>query len=737
MRVLVDVEPREGAWGVSITLPDGTKMPKRAMARLPEAPFVGPADEAESAGQPHAELVGESGRAARKELIQHIARRQVSDRDLRFYGRYLFDSLIGHGAWQRLCGSCQEGGTLEVALRWAAGEHDLHAPLWEAMHDGNRFLSAYGSCAIAITRVIADAGATATPITSAPRILFPVGADLADPAIRPGAEFMGVLRAVRSSGNPLIPFVLQQASLRSIAQAVVKFKPDAVHLICHGRLVGGEPRLILIPDDVTAAVTEVPVSPEQVYAGLAGAGGRVPQITVLSACETGAGGIAERAGSESATPFAVGLVRAGVPIVVAMSGRVADTACRLFSRRFAEALTNGEELVAAVANGRRAAYIETDTPTTIDWLLPAVFLSAEVEAGYAPVQADAGRLLRERLAEFGLAPSLPVFCGRHHFFDAYERLVDPNDGLSTVFAYWQEPKGVGKDRLMSELAARALTDGHVPVIVKQADGWPRTPTQAGVQFGIAIDDARKHLGLDSATSSFLELATAVIGYPQSAPTSRATLRAALAEIKARDEAQPEGVGIAGGIADAVHEDLARLAADARAAGLLEPTATLFIVLADVDEWDKGRAMVLDELLGTTGLRIGGAKVPVAGTWKSSGAAGESLEEERRESQGQAWKMFIKLARFKDQEELLAYQWVLLHPRKAEDQNGSGSGKVWVVQEPDGRWVDQFREHIQGLPGNFVTPMFEVLAYWMTDIHEFALADDERVLHDYTTRQAAV
>src|ERR1700760_573508 len=83
---------------------------------------------------------------------------------------------------------------------------------------------------------------------------------------------------------------------------------------------------------------------------------------------------ATRAVSRSATRAAA-LVSAGVPMVVGMSGEVADSACRLFTRRFYEALLQGESVAAATAEGRRAGLTGADPYHTVDWAFPSLLLS--------------------------------------------------------------------------------------------------------------------------------------------------------------------------------------------------------------------------------------------------------------------------------------------------------------------------------------------------------------------------
>ena len=84
-----------------------------------------------------------------------------------------------------------------------------------------------------------------------------------------------------------------------------------------------------------------------------------------------------------------------------------DPVCRLFSNRFGAALTEGEPLVRALTDGRRAAlwqpsYNGAGPETRGDWALPAVFLAQSVPQNYVLVELEGSDTLLKRIDAFGL-----------------------------------------------------------------------------------------------------------------------------------------------------------------------------------------------------------------------------------------------------------------------------------------------------------------------------------------------
>ena len=114
-------------------------------------------------------------------------------------------------------------------------------------------------------------------------------------------------------------------------------------------------------------------------------------------------------------PLAAQLVDQGLPLVVGMSGRVADSACRLFTRGFYEALVLGSEagapvdLAASAATGRRAA-LQRAPSSAVDWVFPVTLLAKDVPTT-SVVVADAERRRRRTVVAQRFLRGEP-FCGR-------------------------------------------------------------------------------------------------------------------------------------------------------------------------------------------------------------------------------------------------------------------------------------------------------------------------------------
>src|SRR3954469_3694216 len=335
------------------------------------------------------------------------------------------------------------------------------------MHGPTAFLVASRVPRIAITRVVA--GTTTVPIQLdlPPRALFVIGTAETDPEIRPGAELLGLLRQLKDKSRAIVPRVLERASPKRLRAVMESFKPQIVHFICHGELDSqGRGFLVLQADD------DQPDSRrfgDQLLIDL-DVSGQLPQIMVLSACKSGA----MLPGQQSA-PLAAELVSGGVPIVVAMAGRVSGLACRLFTPRFGEAILGGEPLLAATAEARRAPFAAGMPPhKSVDWAYPALFVSAKVPVGYAPTPPAAAPDPTETWVRSYGVDRQPVFCGRQDMLADFDRIVEPGDGgVLAVFG----DSDFGKSRILLELTAGAIRAGHVPFLVgSDSKTWepPRT-----------------------------------------------------------------------------------------------------------------------------------------------------------------------------------------------------------------------------------------------------------------------
>ena len=198
---------------------------------------------------------------------------------------------------------------------------------------------------------------------------------------------------------------------------------------------------------------------------------------VLAACESGVvagSGPPRLLPTGDAAPLAAELIEKGVPIVVGMSGRVADMACRAFTRTFGISLIENKPLATATALGRATAFSEAGKAAgSVHWAFPVVFLSSKVESGFVPlkqrpgepndVTGDWAAKAEQEIGDFTFnLHREPVFCGREEFFDDFNRLFDGEPVVLGIHAKLTEIGGIGRSRLLREMLSQSVRDGHIP-----------------------------------------------------------------------------------------------------------------------------------------------------------------------------------------------------------------------------------------------------------------------------------
>lgn len=396
------------------------------------------------------------------------------------FGRYLFDVLLGQDTWEQIT-SIAEGQRVELALTWDPTDHDLNRLPWEIMHSDqpsapgrmpSTFLAAQPG--VTITRRVESTFAeNEIKLPTPPRVLFVVGAGLDDAEILPGAEYFGLLRNLRFNNlnRHLRTMILLNATTTRLVQAIKAFTPSVVHFIGHGtESISGEVQLeFRHEDDPTRAVG---VRTEQLLACLrTDKNLPLPTVIVLNACSTAIS--TEMAVSR---PMAAELVSGGVPVVVGMSGQVSDQACRLFAKGFYRALLEGGEIAQAAARGRWYAITHSGDGANRDlnWGLPTLFLASNVGEAHLSLEERSVDIGRENLASaYLVGEGFPVFCGHWRFFQVYTRLMLDEDrqylAISSEGAESNDrvdsPDHYGRTRLLRELAAQAVRDHHVPVLI--------------------------------------------------------------------------------------------------------------------------------------------------------------------------------------------------------------------------------------------------------------------------------
>jgi hypothetical protein len=696
--------------------------PARALRRVTTAQngdFPMP-PEAIAAADPHHALCSDATGGLAAQLYERVVKRGLEPGDVERYGRWLFDALLGEDGFAavRNVAAAEGADLVELALRWDASEQALSRLHWEAMRSRAGFLAAGRGLRVAVTRVVAGAMHVPRAMASPPRALFVLGGSAGDKDLRPGAELIAVLRPLRYEERSLRGEVLARATPSRLRAAVARLAPDVVHVVAHGVVAHGTCLLELAADEGESDGLR---SAEQLLAMLGDATAGLPPVLVLSACDAGLALPLAQAGA-----LAAQLVEKGLPIVIGMAGRVADIACRLFARRFGEALLAGEPLVAATEEGRRAAFSDGDPPDrAIDWALPALFLAEGVAPNFGS-QPTPDDPIETRVAAYRVAGT-PVFCGRHEVLDALHEVLARK--LHPVLAIASREADIGRTRALKELTATALRAGHVPCLLIWESPAAAVPTSVEAlarQLGAAVARTRATFGLaPRAVSPLVLLLSAPLEALRAHPQLPAALRAHLAFAETVDAAA---------FALALADDLGALASDARAADAASPLRTLHaasravVLVDDVHRWDKALEPFLDVMLTAWGLGTEAEPVPVVLTFSLDSPAATLLRpiSERRR---QGWST-VQIDRFSDGEDLLAYEQVLLHPfgpvlPRFSDQRWVFDFDVDedVVRES----VEAFQDVIAGAPGKLGEREFYVLARMAKASGFVVAAGDEDVL----------
>jgi hypothetical protein len=452
-----------------------------------------------------------------REIFDRISKRSPQPKDVDLFGCYLFDTLIGSRVWGKIrqIALAKSPPYIELALLWPADENSLHRLNWEMMKAPEGFLAICRKFEIAVTRIVKGALHRAHAIALPPRLLFVIGTRLYDPDIRAGAETVALLRELKHKGRSIQSRTLQLANPVNLKRMMEAFRPDAVYLVSHGGLDAQGRGYITLRKDDDHPNEDVPRYANQLLSYLNFCG-QYPPIVVLSACYSAGTPNRKLLGAHHAAPLAAELVAGGIPIVVGMAGRISDAACRLFTKRFGEALISGEPLIAATAEGRRAAFGEGEPPdTSVDWAFPAVYVAEGVTQDYTPARigADDAAVRVEILVKSYGIERQPVFCAREEFIEAYHemlaQLLDPR-GQSVVGAYVDEAAsgigGIGRTRLLEEIAVQSIRDGHVPCLVSSSSpNWriPTTVPQLSAEILKSVAKARKIYGLQPPADSLL------------------------------------------------------------------------------------------------------------------------------------------------------------------------------------------------------------------------------------------
>lgn len=658
-----------------------------------------------------------------KQVYQNIVNRNNPDpNQVRQFGHYLFHTLIGNEVWNKILQVANGVEMIELSLLLPVSDRDLYALNWEMMYGPKDFLAALNSPQVAITRLVKGSDWNIHNIQYPPRVLFVIGTT--DHKIRPGAEILGLLRQLKVKRRSIHSRVLQDASPEKVEQAISKFRPDVVHFICHGGIDSNGGYLELIPskEDSDTGLKIHKCYGKELINYFYNCDSK--PIVVLSACYSAGANLGKMLGTYEVAPLAAELVAGGVPIVVGMAGRVSDRACRLFTRRFGEALVEGESIVLATAQGRQKAFA-LEKPSSIDWAFPTIFMADSVPHDYIPVQVtngDPGLNIDGWIGSYKVERD-PVFCCRDEFFDAYYNLFDEQPVLAI---YTKEPKpALGRTRLLQEFTVQALRDGHVPCLISSdSPAWEpqiKNVGQLGVELLKAIAHTRKILKLEPPLGSLLlailEYKKPIDNYEflknsfENQPNILFTQK-----LKHYDKLE-ENVLSVSEVQESLQHDLDRLVADAHQEydSIRQANGQAIVLLDNVHQYDEDSVRALfSELLGPFGLGIPDQPVPVVVSFSLGTPTDHALEQVLAKGGSRRWLNQIILKPFQENgEDMLAYERVLLHPFR-RNAVPSVLDKSWVFNESLSKDEIEkcqlmFRSFLKGIPQSFMEDNFCAVA----------------------------
>ena len=207
-------------------------------------------------------------------LAARLAAKQPREVEVEAFGRHLFQVLIGDALWRHLAADPPS------AVELLCTDPEFTRLPWEIMHGAAAFLAGDG---IGVVR-LAPAEGEEMRVTVRPRVLFVVGAELHDARIRAGAEYLGLLRRLESTGLIMELHLLTRATRTRLQDTVERLRPSIVHLdLPHGGPSPGTGGYLeLSSEDATKRYDKVPA--RQLALLLGG----VPQVVVMNARHSGA-----------------------------------------------------------------------------------------------------------------------------------------------------------------------------------------------------------------------------------------------------------------------------------------------------------------------------------------------------------------------------------------------------------------------------------------------------------------
>jgi hypothetical protein len=300
--------------------------------------------------------------------VRTITRRsgEVEVDKARSFGRRLHEAVfagdVGECFRRSLDEAERSGAGLRIRMR-LAGAGDLRDTPWELLYSDHlgRFLAA--STATPVVRYL-ELARTARPLTMSPplTVLTVVSGPRGQVPLDTDAEWERLSAALRPLGGMVELERLESPTLEAL-QARLRRRPvNILHFVGHGGWDPASDEGVLVFE--SAAGDAHPVGIELL--GMLVHDHDDLRLVVLNSCEG-----ARSAQDDPFAGMAQGLIRHGVPAVVAMQFEITDAAAIAFSKVFYEALADGYPVDAATGEGRKAIL---GAGNRLEWCTPALYL---------------------------------------------------------------------------------------------------------------------------------------------------------------------------------------------------------------------------------------------------------------------------------------------------------------------------------------------------------------------------
>jgi tetratricopeptide (TPR) repeat protein len=314
------------------------------------------------------------GRPARCRIDFEGLRRCLLDHDA--YGRALTaglfaDPAVGLAFAEVLASTA--GAPLRVSLIVDGDAPELHALRWELLGDPRGDAPLFIGQRCSLSRQLPPRGVRGVPPRSRQHLRgLVVVANPSDlsryaPAGRSLSriDVAGERRRAEDALRQIKPIILASgdATLRNLTRHL-QDGPDIVHLVCHGALIAGQPRLWL---ENEAGESDV-VDGEELARRIERLA-QPPLLIVLVSCQSAGDGGGHDTTGQALAALGPRLASAGVSAVLGMQGNVSmQTMDTLLPAFFGELLAGGQ-IDHALAVARQSV---SDRP---DWWMPALFMS--------------------------------------------------------------------------------------------------------------------------------------------------------------------------------------------------------------------------------------------------------------------------------------------------------------------------------------------------------------------------